>query len=534
MQPRLTLTTLRAPAKLKSVAAGFWHSATSTSDYWLTRFVFLRILGMVYLFGFLSLAHQAVPLIGSNGLLPADNYLDAVGSGFDSGLDAFVEFPTLFWLHISDSLLKILAWVGVLLSIVVVLGFANVPILLVMWFLYFSFVNIGQTWYGYGWEIQLLETGFIAMFLVPLVDPRPFPKFPPPVPVIWLLRWLAFRIYLGSGLIKIRNDPCWHALTCLVYHYETQPIPNLLSPWFHFMPQFVHKAGAALSHFVQLFVPFLALGPRKVRYFVGIAFVSYQLLLIIGGNYQLLSWLTIAPAVAFFDDRFLRRFLPKWITNRAGNAVREAAASKPRKISQAIPLLLLVIVIWLSLPVISNLLSQNQAMNTSFNRLNLANTYGAFGSVTKERYELIIQGAADSVITSETVWKEYEFRAKPGNVSRPLPVIAPYQYKIDWQMWFAAMQRPEHNPWLINLVWKLLHNDKDALSLLAYNPFPDNPPNHIRIEFYRYRFTPPNSNETSVWTRERIGTWLPPLSKDTPGFRELIAANRWNTYNSES
>ena len=518
--------------KIRVLAKRFWLSATSTSDYWLTRFVFLRILGIVYIFGFLSLAHQVVPLVGSNGLLPADNYLDAIGSRFDLKLDAFMEFPTIFWFHLSDTFLSILAWAGVLLSLVVVMGFANVPILFVMWALYFSFVSIGQVWYGYGWEIQLLETGFLAMFVVPLVDPRPFPKFPPPVPVIWLLRWLAFRIYLGSGLIKIRHDLCWQDLTCLVYHYETQPIPNPLSPWFHFMPQWFHKVGVALSHFAQLFVPFLILGPRQIRHFAGIVIVSYQLLLIIGGNYQLLNWITIAPAIALFDDRFLRRFLPGWLTAKADNAAKAAASAKPRKLAQVVPLFLLIVAIWLSLPVISNLLSPGQAMNTSFNRLNLVNTYGAFGSVTKERYELIIQGTASSVITSETVWKEYEFKAKPGNVSRHLPIVAPYQYKIDWQMWFAAMQRSEHNPWLINLVWKLLHNDKSTLSLLAYNPFQNEPPKYIRIEFYRYKFLPParTSNETAIWNRTRIGTWLVPLSKDTPRFKELIAANRWDTY----
>ena len=202
---------------------------SAPTSYWLTRFVILRLLGLVYLVAFWSLANQVLPLIGSHGLLPAASFLTRLETHFGSRLDAFGRVPSVFWLGVGDATLTIGAWVGVALSLLVVLGFADAIVMAVLWALYLSFVHIGQDWYGYGWEIQLAETGFLAIFLCPLLDPRPFPRRPPPTPVVWLFRWLIFRIMVGAGLIKLRGDPCWRDLTCLYYHYETQPLPNPLS-----------------------------------------------------------------------------------------------------------------------------------------------------------------------------------------------------------------------------------------------------------------------------------------------------------------
>jgi len=209
--------------KLKNFFNKF-SSKKSDSEYWLTRFIILRFLGFVYFIAFLSLATQVIPLIGENGLLPADNFLDRVGSNYESNWDAFLKLPTIFWIHISDNWLLFFSVLGVILSLVVVFGYANSISMFILWILYMSFVHIGQLFYGYGWEIQLLETGFLAIFFVPFLDPRPFPKTKPPTLIIWLFRWLTFRIYLGAGLIKIRADECWRKLTCMYYHYQTQPI----------------------------------------------------------------------------------------------------------------------------------------------------------------------------------------------------------------------------------------------------------------------------------------------------------------------
>src|SRR5438034_1212907 len=249
------------------------------APYWLTRFVILRLLGLVYFIAFLSLAQQVLPLIGADGLLPARLFLDRVQTHFGSARAGFLQIPSLFWLDVSDGVLVTGAWVGTALSVVVVLGFANAVLLAMLWALYLSFVHIGQDWYGYGWEIQLLETGFLAVFLCPLLDGRPFPRRPPPVAAIWCFRWLIFRIMVGAGLIKLRGDPCWRNLTCLYYHYETQPIPNPLSWWLHFRPHWFHQIGALGNHFVELVVPCFAFGPRRARHIAGILLVSFQVFL---------------------------------------------------------------------------------------------------------------------------------------------------------------------------------------------------------------------------------------------------------------
>ena len=493
------------------------------SEYVITSFVILRLLGIVYFFAFLSLATQVIPLLGEKGLLPAENFLDALESRYENKIDAFVSWPTIFWFKISDTMLVGLAWIGVILSLIMIIGFANVPLLFILWLIYLSFVNIGQLWYSYGWEIQLIETGFLAMFLCPLLDPRPFAKQPHNI-VIWLFRWLAFRIFLGAGLIKIRGDQCWRDLTCLYYHYETQPIPNPLSPYFHFMPKWFHQIGVLWNHFVELIVPFFVFSPRILRYIAGILMISFQVILILSGNLSFLNWLTIIPCIACFDDNFFRRIMPRWITSKAEHAANNRRVSK---VEDAIAWTLVVIIILLSAPVIQNLLSPYQAMNTSFNQWHLVNTYGAFGSVGKVRGELIIMGTDEEVIRPETKWRAYEFKAKPGDHYRKLPIIAPYQPRIDWQIWFAAFQTPEQNPWLLHLIWKLLDNDKNSLSLLANNPFTDEPPRYIKVEYYQYKFALPGNKEGLVWDRTYIGTWLPPLSKSTQGFREYIRAYGW-------
>ncbi|MBW2715821.1 MAG: lipase maturation factor family protein, partial [Deltaproteobacteria bacterium] len=216
------------------------HARTpSPSLYWLTRFALLRGLGFVYLIAFLSLANQLLPLIGSEGLLPASDLLKLGSSGPTRFAD-FLDYPTLFWFSCADIFLTACCWIGVALSAAVFLGYANAVVMFSLWFLYLSFVQVGQTWYSFGWEFQLLETGFLAIFLCPLLDGRPFPRTPPSIAVIWLFRWLLFRVMLGAGLIKLRGDPCWSELSCLYFHFETQPIPHPASWLFHNLPSWMH------------------------------------------------------------------------------------------------------------------------------------------------------------------------------------------------------------------------------------------------------------------------------------------------------
>src|SRR5881394_4671327 len=251
------------------------------NSYWLTRFVILRLLGFIYATAFLVAARQLVPLVGRSGLTPAHDFLSSIQGQLGSRAEGMWQLPTLFWFGCTDLGMSVFAWVGFALSLVVLGGYANAVLLAILWVMYMSIVHVGQIWYGYGWEIQLLETGFLAIFLCPLVEGRPFPRRPPPKLVIWLFRWLAFRVMFGAGLIKIRGDACWRDLTCLYYHYETQPIPNPLSWWLHWRPHWFHQFGVLWNHFIELIVPWFGFGPRPARHVAGALLISFQIILIL-------------------------------------------------------------------------------------------------------------------------------------------------------------------------------------------------------------------------------------------------------------
>jgi hypothetical protein len=508
----------------RAIAERARRLAARADHYWLTRFVLLRLLGTVYAAAFLSAALQLVPLIGSDGLLPVTTYLDRVAAALGSRWSGFLRLPSLFWIDASDAALRAVSWTGFAGACAVAAGFANALLMATLWALYLSIVHVGQDWYGYGWEIQLLETGFLAIFLVPLVDGRPFPRRPPPIAVIGLLRWLAFRIMLGAGLIKLRGDPCWRDLSALFYHFETQPLPNPLSRWFHFLPRVLLRAGVAFNHLAELIAPWFVFGPRWGRRAAGCVIAGFQLTLIASGNLSFLNWLTLVPVLACFDDGVWARVLPAAIVRRAERAVAE---SQPRAAMERTAWAVAAVVAVLSIRPVLNLVSPAQIMNTAFDRLELVNTYGAFGSVGRERWNVVFEGTDADVPDPGASWKAYPYRALPVALAQRPVVIAPYQPRLDWQMWFAAMGSPGEYPWTLHLVWKLLHNDPGALGLFAANPFPDRPPRYVRAVLYRYAFAAPGDPEHRWWTREEQGLWLPPLSADDPRLLELLRRAGW-------
>lgn len=490
------------------------------NTYWLTRALFLRCLGLIYAVAFLILTQQFIPLVGEHGLLPADLFLRQVAQTYGPGLSSWSNLPTLMWLDCSDAFMLGLAWLGLGLALLLLGGVANVPLLLSLWALYLSFCHVGQLFYSFGWEILLLETGFLAIFLCPLWRAQVAPS----KALIWLFRWVLFRLMLGAGLIKLRGDPCWLDLSCLIYHYQTQPLPNPLSWYLHQLPVWFHQASVVFNHFVELVVPWFFFGPRRWRHAAGWGTIAFQVSLILSGNLSWLNYLSIVLCVACFDDATLARLLP--VQGHARRWTPSPSQIKEEgRLRRALRYSLVALVLCLSLAPVLNMISPHQAMNASFDPLHLVNTYGAFGSVGQHRPEIILAGTIDSVLTDSTRWLPYEFKGKPGDPLRRPPLVSPYHYKLDWQMWFAAMSDYRHQPWLVHLVYKLLIGDQGILSLLGNNPFPESPPHFIRAELYEYRFAQPG--QPGWWERERLGAYLPPLSADDPALLEALAQFGW-------
>ncbi len=465
------------------------------SAYWYSRLVFERALALIYLVAFLCAANQFIPLLGEHGLLPVPRFVRFV---------PFRTAPSLFYFAPTDAAFRVAAWTGVAMSIVAVTGvaesagtLANACVWAAMWLLYLSFVNVGQIFYAFGWETLLLEAGFFTIF----AGGR---STVPSMWTIWIWRWILFRVMFGAGLIKLRGDPCWTNLTCLDYHFESQPLPNALSWYFHWLPPVVHRAGVIFNHVAELAAPLAYFAPQPFAAIAGLVTIAFQLVLIVSGNLSWLNWLTIVLAIPTLDDRWFA-----WLP--IAQPVLEAPAALQRGITLAVTALVGA----LSIRPVLNMISPGQLMNSSFEPLHLVNTYGAFGSVTRDRREVVIEGTDAERITPATVWREYEFKAKPGDVSRLPPQVAPYHLRIDWLMWFLAMSAPSSHPWFPALVDQLLAGDPATLALLRTNPFPDHPPRYVRAMYYRYRFTTPaeRAQTGKWWNREALGEYLPPVSR---------------------
>jgi hypothetical protein len=286
-------------------------------------------------------------------------------------------------------------------------------------------------------------------------------------------------------------------------------MPGPLSRWFHFLPHLFLKAGVWFNFLAELAAPWFVFWPRLARHIAGSVIVLFQITLILSGNLSFLNWLTIIPALACFDDGFWSKVLPRTLVNKAKVASQNAVPSRPMLTTAWIITALVGI---LSIQPVLNMLSPSQIMNTSYDPLDLVNTYGAFGTVGRERINVVFEGTMDANPDDSANWKPYIYKGLPVALNKRPPQLAPYQLHLDWQMWFAAMDSPEDYPWTYNLVWKLLHNDANATSFFAGNPFPGKPPCYIRAVLYRYSFAKPGNLQELWWNRKRIGVWIPALS----------------------
>lgn len=470
-----------------------WFSAP---EYWLGRLVLERGTAGIYLVAFVAAARQFRALIGEHGMLPVPRYLAE---------QSFWRTPSVFHFHYSDRLFAFLCWFGATLAGAVVAGVADLAPLwtamlmwLALWVLYLSIVNVGQTWYSFGWESLLLETGFLMIFLGNQ-------RTAPPILTLFLIRWLLFRVEFGAGLIKMRGDSCWRNLTCLYYHHETQPMPGPLSWFFHHLPKPLHRVEVAGNHFAQLVVPFGLFAPQPVASVAAAIIVATQCWLVASGNFAWLNWLTILLACSAIDQSALAALLP---------IPGQPSPPGPPSWFVAVVLLFAAAVLCLSYWPARNLLSRNQRMNMSFNPFHLINTYGAFGSICRTRREVVIEGTDEKTITAQTVWAEYEFKGKPGALLHLPRQWAPYHLRLDWLMWFAAISPDYARSWMTPFLNRLLRNDPSTLRLLRHNPFPDSPPRYVRAQLYQYRFTTVHElrRDRAWWHRTLIGRYVPPTS----------------------
>src|SRR3954452_20267018 len=449
-------------------------------DSSIARFLIERGLGVIYLVAFVVAARQLPALCGERGLQPAPRFLAAV---------PFRRSPSLFHVRYSDRLAEGVAWIRGVLPLPVVLGLpqaAPLPITmlvwLVLWALYSSFVNAGGVFYGFGWETLLLECGFLAIFLGN-------DQVAPPWLVILGFRWVAVRVEFGAGLIKLRGDPCWRDLTCMEFHHETQPMPNPLSWYAHRAPRWFHRLEAIGNFAAQLVLPFGLFLPQPFAAVAAALMIATQLYPIVTGNYAWLNVVTMLAAFAAVPDAFygLVVTLPTPAFDPA--PVLFAGATVALTVAVAI----------LSYWPVRNLLGRRQLMNYSFNRYHLVNTYGAFGSVSRERYEVVVEGTTADT-PDEDDWQEYEFVGKPGDARRRPPQVARDHLRLDWLMWFLPLSPAYGEGWFVAFLEQLLRGDRPIRRLLRRDPFDGARPAYVRARLFLYRFASRQEHrESGVW-----------------------------------
>jgi hypothetical protein len=478
----------------------------AASQSWWARLVLERGVAAVYVVAFLCAALQFRGLMGSRGMTPVPKFL---------AHRSFRSAPSVFALHYSDRIFATVCWAGVAVAAAMVAGLADaVPLWAAMalwfalWAAYLSVVNVGQVWYSFGWESLLLEAGFLVIFLGN-------DETAPPALVLWLAAWLLFRVEFGAGMIKIRGDRCWRDLTCLDYHHETQPMPGPLSWFFHRMPKPLHRIEVAGNHVAQLVVPFGLFAPQPIATVAAIVIIVTQLWLVASGNFAWLNWLTIVLAFGAVSDTAVSSVL-------GAAAPTNAPGTLPTWFA-AVVIAYTVVVVVLSWRPARNLVSRQQRMNSTFDPLHLVNAYGAFGSVSKVRREVVFEGTSATTLDEHTEWREYGFKGKPGDVARTPRQWSPYHLRLDWLMWFAALSPAYAQAWIGRFCEALLTNDRDIVRLLRGNPFPAEPPRFVRAVLYRYRFTTAREllHEHAWWHREPIGEYLAPVGVDE--LRRLVS-----------
>ena len=496
-----------------------WGNDVRPPQYFWARRWFIRLLGLIFLIAFVSLWVQIDGLIGSNGITPVAQFLPVARAQL--GDRAVSILPTLCWLNSSDAFLHFLCGGGVVLSLLLICGIAPATSLVALVIFYLSLAIAGQTFLSFQWDILLIETAFLAIFLAPwrLWWTR---ANEPPVSraAIFLLKLLLFKLMIMSGVVKLTSgDDSWFNLTALDYHYWSQPLPTVFAWWADKSPEWFKHFSVAFCLGVEIIVPFFIWAPRRPRLIAAGLMIFLQLAIAITGNYCFFNLLTIALCLLLIDDAAVFRMERP---SPMSPASQELHPPNMQSIMYRLSTYAAVIVVIVTLPINAWLIFSAfkprsrppRALAIVYEQLEafrVVNGYGLFRVMTKDRCEIVLEGSAEGV-----EWLPYEFKWKPGDVKRAPGWCAPHQPRLDWQMWFAALERPQENPWFVGLILRLLQGSHDVNRLLAHNPFPDTPPRYIRAMFYRYRFTTVSERRQTGawWKRQELREYLPTLSLD--------------------
>jgi len=474
-----------------------WGAHVEPPSYRISSGMFARSIALIYAIAFASFGTQVRGLIGEKGIQPvADFFQQALRV---LGSNAFWHIPTLFWWVHSDFGLLSIVWSGAVLAAVCSIGrpltSGQRAGFVVLFVYYLSVVNGGQVFMGYQWDYLLLEAGFLTLFLKPTWA-RTF-----------LFRWLLFRLMFESGAVKLlSHDPTWRNLTALTYHYQTQPLPTPLAWYMEQSPLWLLKFSTACVFVVELGLPFLIFGPRRLKHIAAWGTIALQLMILLTGNYTFFNFLTIALCLFLFDDaswRFIPRLKPRTIefhTNRYVSGLVFAG------------------IVLFSFTGFLNIFGVNTPAFLSeplptLGQFGVINQYGLFASMTTSRPEISIEGSNDAMD-----WQPYVFRYKPGPLNRAPGIIEPFQPRLDWQMWFAALSNYRENPWIIVLMQRLLEGSPPVLELFEQNPFSGKPPRYVRAIVYDYQFTTfaERRQTGNWWKRQPKGTYFPPISLKPP------------------
>ena len=478
------------------VTLALWGKDFRPPRYELVAALFTRLFGLIYLSAFASFGVQALGLIGSHGILPLAGMLDTIYGRI--GPDGFFEMPMVFWLNASDFMIKAVCWSGVAFSLLVVLDLLPRLSLFLCYLLYLSLLYAGGVFMSYQWDTFLLEAGFLTLLLNFTTQPS-----------LWLLRWLLFRFMFMSGVVKLSSgDPSWSNLSALNYHFLTQPLPTPLAWYVAQLPAQILAFATAAMFVIELGLPFLIFCPRRLRFVAGFGILLLEGVILLTGNYNWFNLQTVLLCLPLFDDAALQKLLPQrmaaWLTSH--RVVRPLQHRGKAVIAVLTSLMVFCSLVEMDIRAGGEPPGIALAINDILQPLNIVSSYGLFAVMTTKRNEIIVQGSSDG-----THWRDYEFRYKPGDVARAPPWNIPHQPRLDWQMWFAALQSPDTLPWFWRFVQKLLENDPAVTSLLRTNPFANKAPLFIRAQFYEYTFA--NSDEKARgiwWHRLLLGLYFPP------------------------